>query len=217
VLVALLVLTSGAVRARARIGETQDALEARLLQPGVGKLLFQGVTRDKDKQKEREAEQARIKEEKEQPFREARPYMPIDIREVVYWKSALGNHLSNDDGWKVHVFYVNGRSVLEAYKRVGAGLSDFEINGILAVNRGESSWRKASGEGDAVSGVGYDFESEDRGARAKVKASWVVVFSARFDAYLVEQKRLAGEQQARELEVKKREQALKAPESLSGF
>jgi hypothetical protein len=203
----------------ARVGETQDAIERRILQPNVGKLFFRAKDKEKDKSP-REAERIereRLKEESEQPFYEAKQFFPTDTREVVYWKSALGNQLSNENGWKVHVFYMGGRSSLEAYRRVGEALNEFEVRALLAVNRGASSWRKMSNEGNGTNGIGYDFELEDGSMRAKQKGEWLMIFSTRLDTYVVEQQKAAKELGDRETERLKREQQGKAPESVTGF
>ncbi|HEY8931848.1 MAG TPA: hypothetical protein VIM44_00895, partial [Rariglobus sp.] len=87
----------------ARVGETQADVERRILQPNLGKLYFRA--KDKDKES-RDAERERLREERELPFAEAEQFFPADARLAVYWKSAVANQLSNDNGWKVHVLYV---------------------------------------------------------------------------------------------------------------
>ncbi len=67
----------------ARVGEPQDIVERRLLQPNLGRLFFQS------KEKETPAmERARIKEMKEQPFNEAR--VSGERESVYFWR--LGMH-----------------------------------------------------------------------------------------------------------------------------
>ena len=80
----------------ARVGETQDVIERRLLQPNLGRLHFQAKEKDN-----KEAERVRAKELKEQPFNEARKFFPAEAREATYWKSAVARQLSNDNGWKI--------------------------------------------------------------------------------------------------------------------
>jgi len=196
----------------ARVGETQDVVERRLLQPSLGRLFFQS------KEKETPAmERARIKELNEQPFNEARKFFPAESKAAVYWKSAIAKQLSNDNGWKIFVFYTAGRSVLEGYNRVGEDLSEFEVRAILAANQGVSSWRKNSVSGGGVNGIGYDFELEDGSLRAKQKGNWLMIFSARLDEYVITQQTLAKETEAKEAALKKIEQQKTAPVSVIGL
>ncbi len=208
----------------ARVGESQDTVERRLLQPSVGK--FYSRSKDKDN---RDFERERLKEEKDQPFNEAKKYFPSDHREGVYWKSSVAGHLSNDNGWKVHVFFVAGYSVLEAYQRVGDSLSEFEVRALLAINRGASLWKKTSAEeaknggrrdqagGISTNGIGYDYELEDGSLRAKHKGNWLMIFSTRLDGYVVEQQKAAKMLSDREAERNRQEQQNRAPESVMGF
>lgn len=196
----------------ARVGETQDVVERRILQPNLGKKYF----KPKDSNDPRE-ERERQKEEREQPFNEARKFFPADSRESIYWKSAVANQLSSDNGWKVHVFYAGGRSMLEAYRRMGEGLNEFEVRALLAVNRGNSSWKKVTGEGGGTNGIGYDYELEDGSMRAKQKGEWLMIFSTRLDTYVIEQQKVAKEIRDRDNEKLKQEQQGKAPESVMGL
>ncbi|HEY9249591.1 MAG TPA: hypothetical protein VIO38_10680, partial [Rariglobus sp.] len=206
-LLAVASFASAVPTAFARVGETQDVIERRILQPSLGKVFF----RPKDKDG-RDAERERAKEEREQPFNEARKFFPADTREAVYWKSALASQLSSDNGWKVHVFFMGGRSSLEAYRRVGEGLNEFEVRALLAANRGTSSWKKVSGEGGGTHGIGYDYELEDGSLRAKQKGDWLMIFSTRLDSYVVDQQKVAKELRERDAELQKKEQQTKAPE-----
>lgn len=196
---------------QARIGETQDVLEKRLLQPGLGKLYPRTpATADAAKDRPRKKE--------DDPLKDIRSFLPGETREMLYWKSAVANQLSNDSGWKVDVFYVAGRSVLEAYKRVGDTLNEFEIRGILNANRGSSSWKKnGDASGGDVNGIGYDYELEDGSMRAKLQDNWIIVFATKLDNYVMQQQQVAKAAKDALLNQQKREQALKAPESVSGF
>lgn len=194
------------------MGETRDAIERRILQPNLGKMFF----RPKEKETP-QAERERQREEKDQPFHESRKFFPADTQEAIYWKSALGNQLSSENGWKVHVFYMGGRSALEAYRRVGEGLNEFEVRALLAANRGASVWRKMSGEGGGTNGISYDYELEDGSLRAKQQGNWLMIFSTRLNTYVIEQQKIAKELRDKELELQKQEQQTKAPESVMGF
>lgn len=197
---------------QARVGETRAEIERRLLQPNLGKMYF----RPKDKDN-RDAERERVREAREQPFNDARKHFPPDTQEAIYWKSALANQLSSDNGWKVHVFFVAGRSALEAYRRTGAPLNEFEVRALLAANRGGSVWKKVSGEGGGTNGIAYDFELEDGSLRAKQQGNWFMIYSTRLNAYVIEQQKIAKELRDKELEALKQEQQSKAPESVLGL
>ena len=196
----------------ARVGETQDVIERRLLQPNLGRLYFHAKEKDS-----KEAERARAKELKEQPFGEARKFFPAEAREGTYWKSAVARQLSNDNGWKIHVYYVGGRSALEAYQRVGEELSDFEVRALLAANRGNSSWNKNSSKGGDVNGIGYDYELEDGSLRAKQKGNWLMLFTVRLDDHVIALQKIAKEEEAKEAALKKVEQQKNAPDSVLGL
>ena len=194
----------------ARIGETQDVLEKRILRPGLGKLYPKTTDSSKDNK------DGRPKKKEEDPLKDARGFLP-DGSEVLYWKSAVANQLSNDTGWKIDVLYIGGHSSLEAYKRVGDALSEFEVRGLLSVNKGSSSWKKSSNDGGGVNGIGYDYELEDGSLRAKQQDNWLIIFSAKLDGYVIQQQLAAKETRDAQREQQKKEQSLKAPESLAGF
>jgi hypothetical protein len=212
VVMAMLASVVVAPQVCARIGETQGDIERRLLQPSVGKLFFR--SKDKDN---RENERQQQREEKEQPFSAVREFFPPESREGIYWKTAVASHLSNEDGWKVHVFYVAGRSALEAYRRTGATLSEFEVRALLAVNRGNSSWKKIQQEGGGTNGIGYEFELEDGSMRAKQQGNWFMIFATKLDNYVVEQQKVAKDLADQEKARKRLEDQSKAPESVAGF
>ena len=207
----------------ARVGETQEAIEHRLLQPGLGKLYPRLADSPKDNNKDspkdnnKDGNRERPKKKDEDPLADIRPFLPGDTHEMFYWKSAVANQLSNETGWKIDVLYFNGHSALEAYKRVGDTLSEFEIRGILSVNRGASSWKKIVSDGVGVSGIGYDYQLEDGSMRAKLQDNWIIVFSTKLDNYIVQQQQSAKAANDLLQEQQKRQQALKAPESISGF
>jgi hypothetical protein len=210
--VAVLSVLSSIQPVSARVGETQGDVERRILQPNLGKMFFRPKAAS-DPREERE----RQREEREQPFNDARKFFPADTREGIYWKSAMASQLSNDNGWKVHVFYAGGRSMLEAYRRVGEGLNEFEVRALLSVNRGNSSWKKVTSDGGGVNGIGHDFELEDGSMRAKQSGNWLMIFSTRLDTYVVEQQKIAKELSDRENEKLKQAQQGRAPESVMGF
>lgn len=169
-------------RAEARIGDTSEQMTARMLQPNLGK----NFAWPKD-MNPRDREKA-LKENPLAAFAHLLPTSVEDWREQIFWKSAIAQQLNTENGWRVHVYYFKGRSVLELYRRVGAPLNDFEVNAILARVRGESTWRRitkpvAEAAGAAQrdgSVIGYEYELGDgAGAvlRARRQGDWMILFS----------------------------------------
>jgi hypothetical protein len=195
----------------ARIGETQDVLEKRILRPGLGKLYPRMTDASKDKDRDRP------RKKEEDPLKDVRAFLPSEATQGLYWKSAVANQLSNETGWKIDIVYVGGRSALEVYKRVGDALSEFEVRGLLSVNKGGSSWKKSASDGGGVKGIGYDYELEDGSMRAKQQPDCLIVFSTKLDNYVMQQQVAAKELRDTQREQLKKEQSLKAPESLAGF
>lgn len=206
----LLMITVSTSVLSARVGETQDEFERRLLQPSVGKFM----PREKNPDPFREEEMLR-----RQPFNAARVYFPDDTRERKYWKSAVPNMLSSDNGWRVHVFYQGSQSVLEAYQRVGDSLSPFEIELILRASQGTSEWKKI--EPDSLearaSAIGCDYELANGTLRARVTGDWIMIFSTALDAHVKERLRLIEENKLRNMDDRTRSQQLAAPGSTAGF
>lgn len=212
-----LVLAGGTATARARIGDTPDQMSARMLQPNLGKIF----SWPKD-MPPRERERAQ-KESPLSPFAHLLPGQGEEWQEQIFWKSALHRQLSQDDGWRVHVYYLKGRSVVELYRRVGQPLNEFEINAILGRMRGNLTWRripKKEQEKPADTVLGYDYELGDEGAetlRARRQGDWLVVYHKRFDEYLMARRARWEETEAQ----RKAEQAAlnekTAPVSVEGF
>lgn len=194
----------------ARVGETQEEFERRLFQPSVGKFIPKDKNADPGKDEEIQ---------RQQPFNAARAHFPEEIRERKYWKSAVPGVLSNDNGWKVHVFFLANVSVLEAYQRIGDSLSTFEIENILRANQGSSEWKSV--ERDSLeakaSSIGCDYELADGSLRAKVVGNWMMVYSTKLDAHVKEQIRLAEETRMRNQDERTRAQQIAAPGSTAGF
>jgi hypothetical protein len=209
-LACLLACLSAVTFVQARVGETQDELERRLFQPAIGKFL----PREKNPDPYKEEEMLR-----QQPFNQVRPYFPASARERKYWKSAVPNVLSNDNGWRLHVFFQDSVSILEAYQRVGDTLSEFEIQNILRANQGSSEWRKVERESleAQTSVIGCDYQLADGSLRARVVGNWIMVYSAKLDSYVKEQVRIASENKNLQEEERSRLQQLTAPSSTAGF
>jgi hypothetical protein len=194
----------------ARIAETQDEFDRRILQPDVGKLTPKRKGTDPAKEEQLL---------RQQPFFAMREHFPPGIRERLYWKSAVARMLSNENGWRVHVFFYETRSVLEAYLRVGDTLNEFEVQNILRANQGASTWREVDAESDeaAAAPLGLTFALADGSVKALVAGNWLMIYSVRLEAYVLEQLRLAREKNAVQHTERVRLQKLTAPESTSGF
>lgn len=191
----------------ARVGETREEFERRLLQPNVGKF----VLRERAADPFRDAEELR-----QQPFNAARAFFPDEIRERKYWKSAVPNVLSNENGWFVHVFYREGVSVMEAYQRVGAPINEYEIRNILTVNQCGSEWRESDAESEDTV-IGRTFQLVDGMCAALHRGNWLVVYSGEFDALLKERRKAREQAGQSEAEERRRRQQEEAPGSTSGF
>ena len=225
--------------AQARIGETQADIERRLLQQsGVGSLYVpvtqaslsngMGGRRNNGGMGQGQAQgqgpgQAQGPGQRMgrrmpdvDPLAAFRAYLPVEIREVVYWKTAVPGNLSGPSGWHVYVLYVNGRSVLEAYVRVVDPLIDAEVTNLLALNRGASQWKHAEGP-PVPSGIGYDSILADGSVRAKHDGDTFLIFASKVDTYIFEQAKAADEAKLQAQEAALREQQAKAPVSVSGF
>ena len=198
------------IQASARLGETQEEFEHRLLQPAIGKF----IPKEKNPDPAKEEEQLR-----QQPFNDVRIHFPEGIRERKYWKSAVPNVLSNENGWRVHVFFQDNRSTMEAYQRIGDTLSDFEIQNILRANQGTSFWQKLDPDSPEAhaSAIGCDYQLADGSLRARVVGNWLIVYTTRLDTYVKTQLRIINDNNAKQQQEHAIQQQLNAPNSTSGF
>lgn len=200
--------------ASARIGDSPEQMAGRMLQPNMGK----NFSWPKDM-----PEKERTKQENENPLKPHAYLLPTatgEWREEIYWKTAIKSHLSNENGWRIYAYFYKGRSSVELYRRVGESLNDFEVAGILARLRGADTWRKVERKLNGETVIGYDFELGDETApvlRARRQGDWLVVFNARFDAFLFERKTRWDENEAVRKEAERKTQAEKAPESVEGI
>ncbi len=211
---ALLILfalgVAGLTPASARVGETQSEFDARILRPDVGKF----TPKRKNPNPAKEDELLR-----QQPFNAVRIYFPEGTRERKYWKSAVARMLSNENGWNVHVFFLENHSVLEAYLRIGDTLNEFEIQNILRANKGESEWRMIDNDSDESreSPLGCDYALADGSLKARVTGNWIMIYSTKLEAHVVEQLRLKRERQSIEESERLRRLQSSAPDSTAGF
>lgn len=205
-----LLLLSAAPASFARIGETQADFDRRILQPDVGKLTPKRKSSDAAKEEQLL---------RQQPFFSTREHFPPGIRERLYWKSAVPRMLSNENGWRVHVFFLETRSVLEAYLRVGDTLNEFEVQNILRANQGASAWREVDPESDeaAAAPLGASFALVDGTLKARVAGNWLMIYSSKLEVYVKEQLRVLREKEALQQTERVRAQQMTAPESTAGF
>ena len=211
---AIIALLWAAGGAQARIGDTPEQMAGRMLQPNLGK----NFSWPKDM-----SEKERTRQENEHPLKPHAHLLPSaagEWQEQIYWKTALKSHLSNENGWRIYAYFYKGHSAVELYRRVGESLNSFEVTAILARLRGGDTWRKVERiqNGDTV--IGYDFELGPETApvmRARRQGDWLVVFHARFDAFLFERKTRWDENEAVRKEAERKTQAEKTPESVEGI
>jgi len=134
------------------------------------------------------------------------PKRPPDFPEYDYFKTddgspavkKMGNPASAT-GWELYVYDYKQVSVLEIYHRLGASLEDAEVEALLNVNHGSSTWtrnhvdssRTALLDSDSTdaSFIGYDYERVDGLLRAKRVGNDLVFFSVEFDKKLIEMKK----------------------------
>ncbi len=199
---------------KARVGDSVDQMNGRMLQPDLGK--YFSWPKDMD-------ERARERALKENPLYAFASFLPTaaeDWREQIYWKSAMKRQLSNEDGWRIHVYFLRGSSVLECYRRVGNSLNEFEINAILTRFRGNQAWRKVARKDNTDSVLGYEYELGDNGQeslRARRQGDWLIIYHKRLDELLVARKAKWDAEEEKRKAQERVEQEHTAPVSVEGF
>lgn len=189
----------------ARIGETRSQFEGRVL--GDRTMIRYPADAVERKITHRDAF-----------YRQFYEFMPGGIEHQVYFKRAEKSPASQSDlrqgefppGWDLHVIYLQGRIVFEAYRRSGARLSDAEFNGLLHLNRGDSFWVNASDAPSRPSAINYRFITEDGAMRAVRTGNHAVFIDSALDERIHAHRQAANEE-------RRREQERSAPGSLSGF
>lgn len=199
----------------ARIGERREALERRLF--ASGGILYRAEGESKSRRQGG-------------PYSSYMKYLGNSAEVRVYFKTDDGRQPSRSEvaknslgsGWELHVLYVNGKSVLELYKRVGSRASEYEINALLAILGGSAYWKEAdagkrqpaspSVESDTESGeeeepprsaFGFDYLRNDGEVRAKKSGGGIMVFQKQLDEFLARQHESSLQKEA--------------PESVQGF
>ena len=164
-------------RLSARIGDDRLTLEKRLLRSGGYQY--------KD-------EQVLANRRKGMPYIRFEEYFPDRAELRIYYKTTDGRKpLSKDikssdmlEGWNLHVLYVQGKSVLEIYKR-SEKITEFEFIHLLNLQSNGSFWEKKSDkelEDNEYSTFGFELQRNDKMLRAKkIGSNAVMVFSSGFD------------------------------------
>ncbi len=161
----------------ARIGETRLTIEKRLLKSG-------GYQYREDK--------ILLNRKRGMPYSKFEEYFPEKADLRIYYKTIDGKKpLSKDvrasgmlEGWNLHILFVQGKSVIELYKRSDR-ITEFEFIQLLNLQSGNSFWEKKS-ENDLEPGqfstFGFDFQRNDQVLRAKkMGTNTVMIFSTSFD------------------------------------
>lgn len=193
--------------AAGRIGEAVDELEKRLL--GEGRSL-----RMMGDERERQVMDA--------PFARHLHRFPEEHEIRVYYKRDDGERAlvtearesAQPRGWVLLVVFVEGRSVLEVYRRNGPGPSEPELRLLLVAQQGDSHWARLERGMTAGSGggslFGYEYERADGAVRAHRDRNFVYFFSVNFDRMLAAQVEAERAEQQKEIEKT-------APVSVRGF
>lgn len=189
---------------QARPGESRSTLERRLLD---GRIAVKFPDREID---------AKL-EDRGVPYKNLFEFFPEGLEHEIYFKPAGAEKASQGDietkspeGWELHVIYYKGQSVFEAYRRNGGGISRFEQEGLMMLNKGQSFWKRVDKNQIKDSAIGYDFERDDGELRAARRGNYFIIFLPEFDNMLfakMEEERQLADEDAKE----------KAPQSLAGF
>jgi hypothetical protein len=183
----------------ARIGEDRLTIERRLLKSG-------GYQYREDNTIENR--------KRGMPYLKFEDYLPEKADLRIYYKTIDGRKpLSKDiktssmlEGWNLHILFIQGKSVLEIYKR-SEKITEFELIHLLNLQSGNSFWEKKSHtdlDTGKFSAFGFELERNDKSLRAKkLGANGLMIFSALIDHQLKKNIR--------------EEQMGSAPESIEGF
>ena len=172
-----LIVTQTGQHLGARIGDERLTLEKRLLRSGG----FQY-----------REEQVLANRRKGMPYVKFEEYFPDRADMRIYYKTIDGRKpLSKDiktstmlEGWNLHVLFVQGKSVMEVYRR-SENITEFEFIHLLNLQSGNSFWEKKSDKDldeNEFSTFGFELQRNDKLLRAKkIGSNAVMIFSSRFD------------------------------------
>lgn len=165
--------------------------------------------------------------DRENPYREQLSFFPEDAEHVIFHKKTGDERVHNDDvnwievknrqpripfkdGWDLHVVFWRGQSVFESYRRNGPHPNQFEIEGLLMLNKGDSHWKPIKPNEQKDSVFGYSYETQDGKRRALHKGRTIVIYYTEMDKGLL---KVRDKQNAETAE----EQKGTVEESLIGF
>jgi len=153
-----------------RIGERRETIERRLFNSG-------GIVYRDDV--------IIANRQKGMPYLKYLDYVDRSSDVRVYFKTPDGRKPVSGEleekkmgnGWDLHVVYVNGKSVLEVYKR-SKGMSEHELNYLLTQQAQGSFWKRAEEEemAEMVSAFKFEMIREDGDIRAKKLGGDSVLF-----------------------------------------
>ena len=129
------------------------------------------------------------------PYQKYLDYLPERSEIRVYYKTLAGKKpVAKEmkasgmlEGWDVHIIFVEGKSVLEIYRR-SSSINEFEFSALLRLQTGQSFWEKrdTNDENDeTVTAFGFDYERNDKKLRAKkLGSNMMLICSAPFDKFI---------------------------------
>jgi hypothetical protein len=209
----IVVLLSPLTGLQARIGDTPEQLLARISANNAGRSL--GAMRNLE---DREREQIL----RESPIQQQLALLPAseELQRIIYWKHAGRPNSARDDGWRLHAYFLRGRSVAEVYHRVGQPLSDAEVRALLGLMRGERFWNRVPQAQRGSSVIGYEYELGDPDTpllRARRERNFFIVFDKRLDDRLLELRAVVEEEARAQRAAQQELQERAAPSSVEGF
>ena len=124
------------------------------------------------------------------PYQKYLDYLPERSEIRVYYKTLDGKKpVAKEmkasgmlEGWDVHIIFVEGKSVLEIYRR-SSSINEFEFSALLRLQTGQSFWEKrdTNDENDeTVTAFGFDYERNDK----KLGSNMMLICSAPFDKFI---------------------------------
>lgn len=172
----------------ARIGERRTDIERRLMDKKAA------ITYGKDRVEGKLTD-------KTVPYRHLAlaEVFPPEIQHAFYFKKVLDEKVTPQDieklpadkahqretypdGWDIHLAFLRDVSVMECYRLNHERLNEFQINGLLELNKGASKWREVLDTDVAEPSVfGYDYVTDDGKLRAKLYGNMLIVFTAELD------------------------------------
>ncbi|MGZ0707330.1 hypothetical protein ACWPKO_03215 [Coraliomargarita sp. W4R53] len=154
----------------ARIGERRESIERRLFDSG-------GIV-----YRDNKIETSRSKG---MPYLKYFEYLPSSSDVRIYFKTSDGRRPASSEleekrvssGWDLHVVYVNGKSVIEVYKRSQV-ITEHEFNNLMALHAGGSFWKRLTKEekAETQSAFGFEMVRNDGQVRAKKLGGNAVIF-----------------------------------------